>query len=91
LPLFGEDDSNRVLAASPTTDEKKLWRQARLDRDVAAQPGIESMIVRIGINDIGQPGAGTARPPTSRSAPAGNLTRRTMPCLSANRKIQQWD
>lgn len=32
---------------------------ARFDRDVLAQPGVEYMIVLIGINDIGHPGTGT--------------------------------
>ncbi|GGE63240.1 hypothetical protein [Massilia psychrophila] len=31
----------------------------RFDRDVLAQPGVEYMIVLIGINDIGHPGTGT--------------------------------
>lgn len=31
---------------------------ARFDRDVAAQPGVRAVIVLIGINDIGHPGAG---------------------------------
>ena len=32
---------------------------ARFDRDVAAQPGVRAIIVLLGINDIGHPGAGS--------------------------------
>ncbi|MFP8885066.1 SGNH/GDSL hydrolase family protein [Streptomyces mangrovi] len=34
----------------------------RFDRDVAAQPGAEHVIVLLGVNDLGHPAAGTAPP-----------------------------
>lgn len=47
---------------------------ARLDRDVLAQPGVRSVIVMLGINDISWPGTAFARqaePPTLESLKAG--------------------
>jgi lysophospholipase L1-like esterase len=44
---------------------------ARFDRDVLAQPGVEYMIVLIGINDIGHPGTGTI--PASQEPTATDL------------------
>jgi lysophospholipase L1-like esterase len=47
---------------------------ARFDRDVLAQPGVEYMIVLIGINDIGHPGTGTipaTEEPTANDLIAG--------------------
>jgi lysophospholipase L1-like esterase len=47
---------------------------ARLDRDVLAQPGVRSVIVMLGINDIAWPGtafAPAAQPPTLAALTAG--------------------
>ncbi|MCH7382619.1 SGNH/GDSL hydrolase family protein [Acinetobacter dispersus] len=47
---------------------------ARLDRDVLAQPGVSSMIIMLGINDISWPGtafAKTSKKPTLEALTAG--------------------
>ena len=71
---------NRLLhdpnppAGSPAEAYATLFGEnglARFDRDVLAQPGVESVIVLLGINDIGQPGTEVA--PASERVDAGQI------------------
>ncbi|RKN40428.1 SGNH/GDSL hydrolase family protein [Streptomyces hoynatensis] len=71
---------NRLLhdpnppAGSPAEAYAALFGEnalARFDRDVLAQPGVESVIVLLGINDIGQPGTDVA--PASERVDAGQI------------------
>ena len=69
---------NRLLRASPRSDREfgaafGASGLARFDRDALAQPGVRWVIVRLGINDIGFPGAfaGAGKPVRVQSLIAG--------------------
>lgn len=50
-----------ISGARLLTDGMGVNALARLERDVLAQPGVQSVIVMLGINDIGWPGTAFAR------------------------------
>ena len=78
---------NRLLRGSPRQSRQQFGEAlgesglTRFDRDVLAHPGVRYVIVRLGINDIGFPGAFASRSEwaSSRSLIAGyrQLIRRT--------------